>query len=571
LNQYQEVTIIDKKWINNEWVYVIETTHGTILHDVKRSRLSNILTSSNPTANQNSPTVQSMDTADYSNSPEHFASNLQYDAFADAYNSSKHPYTHSTPTQQYHHQNRHHNHSPSPHQNSRPTTPTISKPLSIYEYIQPEHPGVIVRINVGWLSDKGKKISVKCEDKNDIKQYYTTLRSRLAPLGMPLKSWHEIQPNASLCALHPQTCVNYKNVIQQISLAIYNFLDDNKNEHFENFLLPHGYIDAYSHSSDGLMVLYQIVQLSHQRLIDPINGDEEPTKPTFTGTTNIFQFTRKLKEYYDVMYPGQQGTPDHNRKVLKYVRDQLNNCSNPDLYKKARDYITSELECVYNNNGGKKTIPERLTLEGNLGVTLMQQYSQDEQTKILSASKQSDTSFTINKVRDNNRFKRQHNGTSKFNSSMSNTTKTHIDKICEACGLPGHCITINGCDAVARHQKMIAYYKKTGTSDKKHVTNSIEKFDERQAINLQKRRKFAETRNTMRKEIKTMIVDDNIHQPETIAEIKQAYLDEYRTHYEEDGEDDIFDNLSIMESIDGEHSSVQYAEHNSMDESTDHE
>ena len=103
------------------------------------------------------------------------------------------------------------------------------------------------------------------------------------------------------------------------------------------------------------------------------------------------------------------------------------------------------------------------------------------------------------------------------------------------------------------------------------MTKSIEKFDEKQAISLQKRRKFAETRNTMRKEIKTMIVDDNIHQPETIAEIKQAYLDDYRTHYEEDGEDDIFDNLSIMESIDGEHSSVQYAEHNSMDESTDHE
>jgi hypothetical protein len=93
-------------------------------------------------------------------------------------------------------------------------------------------------------------------------------------------------------------------------------LDDNKNEHFEKFILPHGYIDAYSHSSDGLMVLYQIVQLSHQRLIDPINGDEEPTKPVFNGSNNIFQFTRKLKEYYDVIYPGIQNTPDHNRKVL---------------------------------------------------------------------------------------------------------------------------------------------------------------------------------------------------------------------------------------------------------------
>jgi hypothetical protein len=395
---------------------------------VKRSRLSNILTSSfHQSTDQQSPTIQSADShTRYSNSPEHFASNLNYNAYNDdSYN--HHQHHHSSPPQN-HNQNHYHRHSTTPPQNSRPTTPTISKPLSIYEYIQPEHPGVIVCINVGWLSDKGKKMSIKCEDKNDIKQFYTTLRSRLAPLGMPLKSWHEIQPNESLCALHPKTCINYKYVIQQISLAIYNFLDDNKNEHFEKFILPHGYIDAYSHSSDGLMVLYQIVQLSHQRLIDPINGDEEPTKPTFHESKNIFQFTRKLKEYYDVIYPGLQHSPDHNRKVLKYVRDQLNHGPNPDLYKKARDYITSELECVYNNNGGKKTIPERLTLEGNLGVTLMQQYSQDEQTNILSANKQSDTSFTINKARDTFR-KRQHNGASKYNSSQSNTTKTHIDKI----------------------------------------------------------------------------------------------------------------------------------------------
>ena len=99
-----------------------------------------------------------------------------------------------------------------------------------------------------------------------------------------------------------------------------------------------------------------------------------------------------------MIYPGIQNTPDHNRKVLKYVRDQLSHCPNPDLYKKAREYITSELEGVYNHGGGKKIIPARLTLEGNLGVTLMQQYSEDEQTKILSASKQTETTFTINKA-----------------------------------------------------------------------------------------------------------------------------------------------------------------------------
>ena len=164
------------------------------------------------------------------------------------------------------------------------------------------HPDITIRVNVGWLSDKGKKMLIKCENKEDIKQYYSTLRARLSPLGIPLKAWSDIQPNQSLCELTATNCLNYKNVIQQIRLALYTFLDDNKDQHFNTFYLPHGYIDAYSHNTDGLMVLYQIVQLIHQRLIDPINGDEEPTKPIFINNQNIFQFTRKLKEYFEILY-----------------------------------------------------------------------------------------------------------------------------------------------------------------------------------------------------------------------------------------------------------------------------
>ena len=33
------------------------------------------------------------------------------------------------------------------------------------------HPDITIRVNVGWLSDKGKKMLIKCENKEDIKQY----------------------------------------------------------------------------------------------------------------------------------------------------------------------------------------------------------------------------------------------------------------------------------------------------------------------------------------------------------------------------------------------------------------
>ena len=406
------------------------------------------------------------------------------------------------------------------------------------------HPDITIRVNVGWLSDKGKKMLIKCENKEDIKQYYSTLRARLSPLGIPLKAWSDIQPNQSLCELTATNCLNYKNVIQQIRLALYTFLDDNKDQHFNTFYLPHGYIDAYSHNTDGLMVLYQIVQLIHQRLIDPINGDEEPTKPIFIDNQNIFQFTRKLKEYFEILYSDVNRPADHNRKVLKYVRDQLNTGTNTDLFKKARNYITSELENLYKTKGGVKEIPFNLTLEGNIGITLMQQYSQDQQTEILNISRSQTptlTAATINKFTQKPRFSK--------NKDRPATTRIPIDKICEACGQPGHCITVNGCDEVAKQQKLRDYHHNNKNTNKDKVKAAIDLYNKHQQNRLNNKRKFATARNTMRKEIKTMIDNDNINSPYQVAEIKQAFIEIYKDEYEPDCEDNIFNDLNEIDSV----------------------
>ena len=61
-------------------------------------------------------------------------------------------------------------------------SPTDLSRLSIHEYKLRANPEITIRINIGWLSDKGKKMSVKCDNKEDIKQHYSTLRARLSPL-----------------------------------------------------------------------------------------------------------------------------------------------------------------------------------------------------------------------------------------------------------------------------------------------------------------------------------------------------------------------------------------------------
>ena len=211
LNSTQTVTIIDKYWEKGRLFYIVETKQGTPIRGVHPIRLSNII----PPTKPNAPIIQSINmTENDRHAPENFAADTyksyEYQPDDDEFfnPSPSHSSTQYTSTPKVYNNN---NIYPKHHQ-----SPTDLSRLSIYEYKLRANPEVTIRINVGWLSDKGKKMSVKCENKEDIKQYYSTLRARLSPLGIPLKSWSNIQPGQSLCELTEENCINYKNAIQQI-------------------------------------------------------------------------------------------------------------------------------------------------------------------------------------------------------------------------------------------------------------------------------------------------------------------------------------------------------------------
>ena len=62
----------------------------------------------------------------------------------------------------------------------------------------------------------------------------------------------------------------------------------------------------------------------------------------------------------------------------------------------------------------------------------------------------------------------------------------------------------------------------------------------------------------MRKEIKTMINDDNITHPHQVAEIKQAFIEIYKDEYEPDCTEDIFNDLNEIESVSDSSCDEQY-------------
>ena len=110
-------------------------------------------------------------------------------------------------------------------------------------------------------------------------------------------------------------------------------------------------------------------------------------------------------------------------------------------------------------------------------------------------------------------------------------------------------ITINGCDEVAKQQRLRDYHYNNKNTNKDKVKAALELYNTHQQNRLKNKRKFAATRNTMRKEIKTMICDDNINSQHQIAEIKQAFVDIYKDEYEPECTNDIFDDLDEIESV----------------------
>ena len=378
-----------------------------------------------------------------------------------------------------------------------------------------------------------------------MKPFYDKLVNRMMEAGVLLRPWDKIVKNESLALITPSNCDNYQHAYQCMSQAIYNYLDANKDSIFENYSIPRGYIEGYRSTYDGFQVLYETLTVNHPALVDLVASKEDPIKPTMADWNhNIYTFCNALKDYYDYEYRGLTQRPDdHKRKVLKYIRAQLE----PDeRYERAIQYIDAELKRIYEYADAPLPFPRHLTLEGAVAVTLMKQiprtlYEEINKTLSGSTTHQSQDEYVIHKahVKNDKRSRTPSTLLNKIRQRQSTSfasTRKPIDAICEACGGSGHDITETGCDRAAQLDLLMKYNQK---KNQRHIAKATKIYKQFQQERHSKRN-FSKELEEYKSNIK---VFKSQYQEVDDATIKQMFLETYREEVVSQAYDDIFDDV----------------------------
>lgn len=131
--------------------------------------------------------------------------------------------------------------------------------------------------------------------------------------------------------------------------------------------------------------------------------------------------------------------------------------------------------------------------------------------------------------------------------SSAGATNSHAPRnaIFICCGQSGHCISINGCDELARFLKIKKYLSDSNPKKKEEVKKALKTSVEYQQERLQK--KFAGARNKARRHIKKLIQENEITTTDEIATVKSLFLDTHRENYDPSAPSNIFDDLDVIE------------------------
>ncbi len=433
----------------------------------------------------------------------------------------------------------------------RPSTPVIHEDLlsqsndstssimafAQYQYRYPKSSSTISKVHYSYITDKGHKWKIQLPDKMSIKPWYEQLLARFQECGILLRAWTEIEKGETLAEITAENCDNFTHAFDAMSRSIYNYLDTNKTEMFQSYTLPLGYIEGYRSTTNGFQVIYDTIAAVHPKLIDPVEDDENMEKPELGSFSNIYTFCNALKDHYAYVYSGVDQRPkDHDRRVLKYIKSQLT----PE-YQKASDFIQEKLKLIYADPDKPKPFPSELTLDGNVAITLMKQLPKSTQIE-LTASVHGQTVINKAQLRGGRRQRDSSPQPRRQSTRRSQETKkppsrAAIDAICKACGTSGHCISINGCDNMARLLLLEEY--KAKAKNNKSLQKAVNSFNNNQK-ERHSTRQFDKEIKQFRHEIRTF-ADANPNSNKD--EIKMLYLQAFRDQCDSEATIDIFDDV----------------------------
>ena len=517
-------TISSHRGTDDIWRYTAVTASNTLVNDLKRVHMTNIrILDAEPQQPSSYPPPHPVP------SPTHHQSHSAY-----RHMETPQPFLHTD-------------------DNSNAES-SITDPIVVFvghQYRYPKHSRTLSKVNYSYITDKGNKWNIKLKNEQCMKPFYDKLVNRMREAGVLLRSWDQIVKNESLAIITEANCDNYHSAYECMSHAIYNYLDSNKDDIFKFYSIPRGYIEGFRSTSDGFQVLYETLTANHPALVDLIQSKEDPVKPTLEQHQgNLYTFCNGLKDYYDYEYKGLSERPiDHQRKVLKYIRAQLDN---DDRYEKAITYIDNELKRIYAKIDEPLPFPTELTLEGTVAVTLMKQLPRTIVNSINESLSSDKSSIIINKM--NTRGSSRKGGLSgkssyhkpsketKYSKSHDNKDENSkqgrkpIDKVCPACGVSGHHIDITGCDKMAQFKILEEYNRGRNGKTIEKARKIYSKYQQ----DRHKRRNFDKEISQYKESIRTLMDEyDDVDLPT----VKQMHLEAFREEVDPAANADIFDDV----------------------------
>jgi hypothetical protein len=425
------------------------------------------------------------------------------------------------------------------------------------------------RIMIPQMLKHSKEWNIIVNTSYDLRKMYHRLRNYMSRYNILLIPYDDITRTGTLLEINEENCTNYESASKTMSIGIFDYFDEHKDNLFKDYVPPKYALKAFEHSNDGVGFLRHIMKGQHPKLRD-ITDYDRMDKPQFLKHVDIHSFLSKYLDWLqeENMMNGRKYTDKEN---MDYILEQLD-----DRFDTARVKIETRMNELFSDPNNPQPFPPHLQTNPSLSINIMNLIPQKEQK---NTDFTNSTNATINRMITRSRAKEQNPYQKKsfeppkwknlkdFHSSNDIQKKNYQDKqvnnpkvtvpssvtkannkwasalqwkylpgqTCTACGQNNHEIYETGCPAMSIFCNCKEFFDKHTEEELEPVLKQFALFKSGQMKQQKKKR------NEYRKQIRKLSAVGDTPQ------IKKIFLDSYIEEFPEEEyiEENPFDTLEL--------------------------
>ena len=349
-------------------------------------------------------------------------------------------------------------------QHITPTSRAFSEKSFIY-YPKSHQPMTVLDIYLPKLTTK-----LVINDDQDLISFYHTFRSRLESYNILIRNYDDINKHEGVKLLNSTNSENCDHANQVMSRAIFNYLDDKKDDIMSNYAYGYKLLKYYESNHDGFSYLERLMERAHPKLRNAMTHSQEKLKPQLNESESIFDF---IKLYLEWLQYESQEVPSRTYSdsvKLNYIISQLQLLQNPSL-SMAINYLISRRDILFCDPTHPQPLPPDLQLD-RIGNTIWDRVNEGSRNDLLNINP-----IIVNKAITRSKYRGNKDNPidiskgkpqTLYNPSLrkpypvnpygksqntdvtdSNYKRRAIQKYCEVCKRWGH--DLAHCDALATH------------------------------------------------------------------------------------------------------------------------